>query len=269
MTLNQYYTLSNGVKIPKIGFGTAPLKGDDAYWAVRHAIDAGYRHIDTAQTYGNEADVGRAIKDCGVARDKLFVTTKVDSRIKTHEETIAAFHDSLRRLNLEYVDLYLIHAPWAFDDIGSDHASGNVEVFKAFEKLYEDGLVRAIGVSNFDRNDLSHLIEHTSMVPHVNQIKRHIGFPQDETEAFCDAHSIQIEAYSPLGRGVFFDDDTLRSIADEYGVHPAQIAVGYLLQKGMVVLPRSSKKHNIRANGTIDFTLSDAQMRTLDSLRFL
>ncbi len=268
MKLHETYTLNNGLKIPKIGFGTAPLKGDEAYNAVMNAIKAGYRHIDTAQVYGNESDVGRAIKDSGIPRENLFITTKLDSRIKNYDDALDAFHASLKRLGLTYVDLYLIHAPWPFDDIGSVHNEGNVAVWKAFEELYEEGYAKAIGVSNFDVDDLQFLLPQAVFQPAVNQIKRHIGFPQQAIETYCKNHGILVEAYSPLGRGAFFDDATVLSYAQEHGVHPAQIALAYLLQKDLLPLPRSKNPEHIKVNGTIDFTLSDDAIDALDRLRF-
>ncbi len=264
--LHETYTLHNGITIPKIGFGTAPLKGDEAYQTVSHAIKAGYRHIDTAAIYGNEEDVGRAVRDSGVSREALFITSKLDASIKSYDEAIDAFHESLKRLGMEYLDLYLIHAPWPWNEKFSNHFAGNVQAFKALEKLYEQGLVKAIGVSNFDPDDIRNIIDHCSMVPHVNQIKYHIGHPQKATRALCERHSILLEAYSPLGRGEVLSDGRVLAIAKKHGISAAQLCIRYVLEKNALPLPRSSKPAHIKANAEVDFTLPDADIRALDML---
>ena len=265
--MHKSFTLSNGVTIPAIGFGTAPLKGEEAYLAVREALRVGYRHIDTAAIYGNEEAVAQALQDSKVPRSEVFITSKLDASIKDTERALSACEDSLRRLQMDTLDLYLIHAPWPWDQKFSDHAKGNVAAYRALEALYRRGKVRAIGVSNFDVNDLKNILENTSVTPHVNQIKFHIGYPQDEIRAFCARENILIEAYSPFGRGALFHDPTFLDIAAEHGISPAALAIQYILHKGALPLPRSAKPANIQANLVADVSLSEATLERLDRLR--
>ncbi len=264
--LQEYYTLSNGRNIPKIGFGTAPLKGEEAYQAVRDALDAGYRHIDTAAIYGNEEEVGRAVRDSKIPREKLYITSKLDASIKSYEHAIAAFHESLKRLGMDYLDLYLIHAPWPWNEKFSDHKEGNVAAWRALEKIYEEGLANAIGISNFDPDDIQNILDNGTVVPHVNQIKYHIGHPQKATRELCNRHNILVEAYSPLGRGGVLTDERVVAMAKKHDVTPARLCVRYVLEKGALPLPRSSNPTHIKANADVDFTLSDKDIKTLDSL---
>lgn len=264
--INDFYTLDNGVKIPKLGFGTAPLNGEEAYQAVREALDSGYRHIDTAQIYDNEEEVGRAIKDSQLNRKDIFLTSKLDPAIKTHDAAIEAFDQSLKRLQTDYLDLYLIHAPWPWSEIGSDQRSGNIEVFKAFEKLYEEGRVKAIGISNFGVDDIDNLINHCKITPHVNQIKCHIGHAQEAIIIHCNKHNILVEAYSPLGRGNIVSHPTIRTLADKYDVTAAQLALRYLLEQNLLPIPRSKNPDHIRSNTKVDFKIDNEDLSTLFKL---
>ena len=264
--LKESYVLSNGVHIPKLGFGTAPLKGDDAYQAVLTALEVGYRHIDTAAIYLNEAEVGRAIKDSGLIREAIFITSKLDASIKSYDEAINAFHESLKRLDTHYLDLYLIHAPWPWDEKYSDHSEGNVAAYKALESLLEEGYVRAIGVSNFDPDDLENIKTHCDIVPHVNQIKLHIGHPQFETVKQCNQDGTLVEAYSPLGRAKVLNHPVIVKMANKYFVTPAQLCLQYVLKKELLPIPRSVNPKNILANTQLDFTLETADLDVLDAL---
>ncbi len=238
--LTDTFTLSNGLHIPKIGFGTWQIPtGSEAYDATKTALEAGYRHIDTALAYGNEASVGEAIRDSGIARDEVFVTTKLPAEVKTADGARSAFEESSRNLDLGHVDLYLIHAPWPWSDMGSDHRDGNVEVWKVFEELYEAGRTKSIGVSNFDVADLQDLLGRTDVVPHANQIRWFIGNTQDETTAFDREHDILTEGYSPLATGGLLENAAIREIAGKYDRSVAQVAIRYLLDKD--VLPCRSR----------------------------
>ncbi len=263
---DETFTLNNGSVIPSIGFGTAPLKGDEAYEAVLNALKAGYRHIDTAQAYQNEKDVGRAIADFGIAREDLFITTKLEASIKTYEGAIKALESSLENLNTDYVDLYLIHAPWPWDDKYSNHKEGNVEAYKALEYLYEIGKAKAIGISNFNVDDTKNILEHCSVVPQVNQIKYHIGHNQKEVHDYCSKHDILIEAYSPLGRGKILQHEVLVDMAEKYNVSTAKLSLRYILQKDVLPLPRSNNPKNISNNLALDFTLDKKDIESLDQL---
>ncbi len=265
--INQSFALNNGIMIPKLGFGTSPLKGDDAYQAVLTALKNGYRHIDTAALYDNEDAVGRAIKDSGINRSALFVTSKLESSIKTYQGALDAFNVTMEKLGLEVLDLYLIHAPWPWSDKGSNHDHGNVQAYKALEKLYLDGRIKAIGVSNFSPKDLDNILSHCTIVPAVNQMAYFIGYRQQETIDYCLQKNIQITAYSPLGKGKLLTNQSLLDIAKKYDVTPAQIALKYIIQKNIAPLPRSKTPHNILNNTQLDFNLRNEDILVLDYIQ--
>lgn len=260
------FTLSNGISIPKIGFGTAPLKGSDAYQATEAALKAGYRHIDTAQIYQNESEVGQAIHDSGIPRHELFITTKLDASVKTTKGAFEAFEGSLKRLQIDYVDLYLIHAPWPWEEKFANYDEGNILAFNALIELEKAGKIRAAGVSNFSVDDLENLRKHCKMMPRVNQIKLHIGHPQKAVVDYCNKHSILVEAYSPLGRAKVLNHETIVEQAKKLGVSPAQLCVRYPLEKGILPLPRSGKTEHIIANRSVDFTIDQKTLDILDNL---
>lgn len=262
------YTLSNGVQIPKIGFGTWQIKnGGEAYYSVSLALKNGYKHIDTALAYGNEESVGRAIKDSNIPREEIFVTTKLPAEIKTYKEAEEAFLKSLNNLGLDYIDLYLIHAPWPWSEMGKDCSVGNREVYKILEKYYKLGKIKAIGVSNFSPKDLENIIETCEVIPHVNQIGYFIGMDQSETIEYCKTKNIFIEAYSPLGIGYLLKNEDIEKIAIEYLVSPAQICLRYLLQKGVVALPKSIHENRIIQNTELDFEIQKEDMDFLDTIK--
>ena len=265
--LTDTFTLSNGVTIPKIGFGTWQIPdGAETYDSTRTALEAGYRHIDTAKAYGNEASVGRAVRDSGIDRDDVFITTKLPAELKTAAEAREAFAASAADLDLGVVDLYLIHAPWPWTEIGSDHRDGNVEVWKVFEELLEAGKTRSIGVSNFSVEDLEHLTAHTDVVPHANQVRWFVGNTQAETTAWCAQHDVLVEGYSPLATGGLLDDEALAAVAERAGRTPAQVAIRYLLEKDVLPLPKSTTPSRIRENADVDFVLSVDDIAQLDAV---
>lgn len=265
--LNQTYTLVNGVKIPKIGFGTWQVPdGDIAYQSVKLALKNGYRHIDTAAAYQNEESVGRAIKDSGIPREEIFVTTKLESHIKTYEGALEGFEKSLNALGLDYIDLYIIHAPWPWSEMGKDCSEGNVLAYKALEKVYLDGRVRAIGVSNFSPKDIDNIITHCEIVPMVNQIGYFIGHNQHETDEYCKAKNILVEAYSPLAIGHLLKNVDIQDMAKKYDVTPAQICIRYCIEKGTLPLPKSTHESRIIENSNIDFEIDSKDMAFLDSI---
>ncbi|WP_431278659.1 aldo/keto reductase [Leifsonia poae] len=265
--LTDTFTLSNDVKIPKIGFGTWQIPdGDETYDSVRTALDAGYRHIDTARAYGNEASVGRAVRDSGVARDEIFITTKCPAEVKDAAGARHAFERSTALLDLGTIDLYLIHAPWPWNAIGSDHRAGNIEVWKVFEELYQAGLTRSIGVSNFEVADLESLTAATSVVPHVNQIRWFVGNTQPETTAYCHDRSILVEGYSPLATGRLMGNRDIAAIAEKYGKSVAQVSIRYLLETDVLPLPKSTTPARIVENADVDFELAAEDVAALDAL---
>lgn len=262
------YELYNGVKIPKVGFGTWQVEsGEEAYNSVLTALKAGYKHIDTALAYGNEKSVGKAIRDSKINRKELFITTKLPAEVKTYQEAEMAFIESINNLKLDYIDLYLIHAPWPWNEMGKDCSKGNIEVYKVLEKYYKLGKIKAIGVSNFSPKDIENIINNCSIKPMVNQIDYFIGFRHEDTIEYCKNNGIFIEAYSPLGIGFLLSNKDVQQVAVKYNVSAAQIALRYLLQKGVAPLPKSTHEERIIQNTQLDFEISKEDMEFLDSIK--
>jgi 2,5-diketo-D-gluconate reductase A len=253
--------LNNGVQIPQFGFGVFQIPSDETVEAVRTALDAGYRHIDTAQMYGNEAEVGRAIAESGVARDEIFVTTKLDNDSHGYDAALAALDGSLVKLGLDHVDLFLIHWP-------RPQESRYVETWTALEKLQADGKARAVGVSNFTIEHLEELAARTDTVPAVNQIELHPQFPQAELRAYHAEHGIATEAWSPIGQGGdLLEDERLVELARRHGRSAAQIVLRWHIQLGNIVFPKSVTPDRVRENiDVFDFALSDDDMAVVDGL---
>ncbi|WP_337063312.1 aldo/keto reductase [Kineococcus sp. G2] len=254
-------TFNNGVTVPQLGFGVWQVGDDEVVPAVETALEAGYRHIDTAAIYGNEAGVGRAIANSGIARDELFVTTKLWNAEQGHDSTLRAFDASLERLGLDAVDLYLIHWP-------VPKADAYVDTWKAFEKIYADGRARAIGVSNFEPHHLERLAGEADVVPAVNQVELHPFLQQAQLRADDARRGIVTEAYSPLssGKGVI-DDPTITALAQAHGKTPAQVVLRWHVQLGNLVIPKSVTPQRIRENiDVFDFELSDADMAQIAGL---
>ena len=267
MIKDEYYILYNGIKIPKVGFGTWQSQdGKECYEAVRYAIEAGYRHIDTALVYKNEVSVGKAIKDSNLKREELFVTTKCPADIKTYEGAIDAFNTSLKNLDLEYIDLYLIHAPWPWSNVGGDYTSGNIAVWKAFVDLYNKGLIKAIGVSNFHPKDIDAIYKATKVMPMVNQIRYFLGNTQPNITAYCNDNGILVEAYSPLATGNILMNETLINIAKKYNKTEAQICLRYCLEKGTSPLHKSIHSSRIYQNIDLDFNIHEDDIKILDTI---
>lgn len=266
--LTESFTMSHGVTIPKIGFGTWQIpNGDAAYDAVAAALAAGYRHIDTARDYGNEASVGRAIADSGIPRSEIFVTTKLPASVKSYDAAHASFATTIAALGLEYVDLYLIHAPWPWDQAGTDHRAGNAEAWRAMEEISAAGRSRSIGVSNFSVADIESLVGASQVVPHANQIRFFIGETQRAVTEYCQANGILVEGYSPLATGAIVDNPEVGAIAATYGKTVAQVCIRYLLQKDVLPLPKTTSPARMAENADVDFEISAADMAYFDGLR--
>ncbi|MCK2216071.1 aldo/keto reductase [Actinomadura sp. ATCC 31491] len=257
--MNSLMLNTDGVQIPQLGFGVWQIPGDEAEQAVRTALEAGYRHIDTAAAYGNEEGVGRAVRDSGLPREKVFVTTKLWNG--DHGRAEQAFDESLSRLGLDYVDLYLIHWPVPRQD-------AYVQAWRAFEKIYRDGRARAIGVSNFTVRTLTRLMEETDITPSINQIELHPYLQQREMRDFHEANGILTEAWSPLGQGRgLLGDPALAVLSEKYGKTPAQIVLRWHLQLGNVVIPKSATPARIKENiDVFDFILDTEDMAALGAL---
>lgn len=244
------YQLNNGVEIPVLGFGTFKAKGgEEAYRAVLEALKAGYRHIDTAAIYQNEKSVGQAIKDSGVPREEMFVTTKLWNSQQTYEQTRQALEKSIEKLGLDYLDLYLIHWPNPKPLRENDAwKTRNAEVWRAMEDLYQEGKIRAIGVSNFLPHHLDALLETATIVPAVNQVRLAPGVYQDQVVAYCREKGILLEAWGPFGQGELFDSKQVQEIAANHGKSIAQIALAWSLAEGFLPLPKSVTTSRIQAN---------------------
>jgi diketogulonate reductase-like aldo/keto reductase len=253
-------TLNNGVQIPQLGFGVFQVPADEVEGAVRNAIEAGYRSIDTAAAYGNEEGVGRAIAASGVPRDELFVTTKLWNDDQGYDSTLRAFDESMKRLGLDQLDLYLIHWPVPSRD-------RYVDTWKAFEKLYADGRIRSIGVSNFQVSHLQRLFNETEVVPAVNQIELHPNLPQEELRKVHATHRIATEAWSPLAQGALLKEQAITGLAEKYGKTPAQIVLRWHVQLGNVVIPKSVTPSRIAENiDVFDFELAPDDMAVIAEL---
>ncbi len=261
------FKLNNGIDIPAIGFGTWQIpEGEEAYQAVTEALKVGYTHIDTAAIYGNEKSVGRAIKDSGIARDTLFITTKLWNTERGYDKTIAAFEKSLADLGLEYIDLYLIHWP-ANESQFENWATINAETWKALEYLYQQGKVKAIGISNFPKEYLAKLLETATIIPAVNQIEFHPGYLQEETVELCKSNDILVQAWSPLGSGRILQDETLIALAKQKSTSVGQICIKFSLSQGILPLPKSTNPANIKRNLDIDsFDLTEEDIKIIRTL---
>lgn len=265
--LTDVYTLSNGVKIPKVGFGTWQIPaGRVAYDAVAHALEAGYRHIDTAWAYGNEKSVGEAVRDSGIDRSEVFVTSKLPAQAKSYKEARQRYQETIANLDLDYLDLYLIHAPWPWGERGSDYSKENVEVWKLMEEVYQSGKVRAVGISNFDVSDMENIFEHCEIRPMVNQIRYFIGYTEPEITRSAQDNGLLVEAYSPLATGRVLNNLELKKIAGKYDVSVAQLSIRYCLQKGVLPLPKATGEAHIRNNAALDFQISNEDIAYLDGL---
>jgi diketogulonate reductase-like aldo/keto reductase len=268
MILDETYELSNGVPIPKLGLGTWFIDDDTAAQAVRDAVEIGYRNIDTAQAYGNERGVGEGIRTSGVARDELFVSTKLAAEIKNYDDAVRAIDGSLATLGLGHVDLMLIHSPQPWSDFrGGEYAEGNREAWRALEDAHTAGRIRAIGVSNFEQQDLENILGSCRVAPHANQLLVHAGNTPAELIAYCQGTGILVEAYSPIAHGAIMANPDVRAIAERYGATVPQLCIRYTLQLGTVSLPKTANPDHMRSNAQVDFVISDDDMRALRGLR--
>ncbi len=258
MDINTTIKLNNGINIPVIGLGTYLTKaGIETLNAVRYALDIGYRHIDTAALYANEKDVGLTVKQSGISREEIFITTKVWNSDQGYNKTMKAFDESLRKLDSDYIDLYLVH--WPLPEL-------RAETWKALEKIYGEGKAKAIGVSNYTIHHLEELWKSCGILPSVNQVELSPYLQQPELMKYCKEKGIIIEAYSPLTRGKKFNDKKLLNLASKYSKSPAQILIRWALQFDTVVLPKSARPERIKENADVfDFKISDDDMKYIKS----
>ena len=265
-TLNDYTVLSNGVKLPCLGYGTWQSPKENARKGVKTAIDLGYRHIDTAFAYGNEDAVGEGIRDSGIARDELFVTTKHWITDRGYEKTIKAVETSLKNLGLDYVDLYLIHWP-CVEKVTPEWKEINAATWRGFEKMYKDGKIRAIGLSNFEKKHVEALMETAEIAPMVNQIEFHPGYTQMDNVKYSKEFGMAVEAWSPLGSGAVLKDEFLGGIAAKYGKSTAQLCIRFALQNDVIPMPKSVTPERIKQNMEVfDFEISDEDMKAIAAM---
>jgi len=268
MILQETMNLPNGVAIPKLALGTWMIEDGVVADAVKAAIDIGYRHIDTAQAYGNERGVGEAIRTCGIPREDLFVQSKLAAEVKDYEGAKAAIDDSLKTMGLDYIDLFIIHSPQPWGDWASDDRffDGNLAAWKAMEEAVEAGKLRAIGVSNFQQQDLDNLLENANVKPMINQILAHVGNTPFDLIDYATSKGMLIEAYSPIGHGKILENEDIKAMADTYGVTVPQLCIRYVLQLGLLALPKTGNPKHMKSNADLDFEISAEDMKKLKSV---
>lgn len=260
--------LYTGQDVPMLAYGTWLIPNDKACNCVKMALEAGYRHIDTAQAYQNEEGVGKGIKDSGLKRNEIYLTTKVQAEFKTYQEAKKSIDESLKRLGVDYLDLILIHCPQPWNEFRTEkrYFKENIEVWKALEEAYEAGKVKAIGVSNFLIDDLENIINHCKIKPMVNQILCHIGNTPSDVIKYCQTHDIVVESYSPIAHGQALKNKAIEKFATKYGVSVAQLCIKYTLQLNTISIPKASSKEHIEDNAKLDFVISDKDMIELIKL---
>lgn len=262
--------LNNGVQIPQLGLGTWFIDDADAAEAVRAAAEIGYRHFDTAQAYGNERGVGEGIRTCGLKRDELFVVSKVAAEHKTYDSAKQSIDETLMKTGLDYLDMMIIHSPqpWVKVNQSDDrYVEGNREAWRALEDAYNDGKLKAIGVSNFQVGDIESLVETAKIKPMVNQILLHISNTPSELVNYCKANGIVVEAYSPIAHGEILNQPEIKAMAEKYGVSVPQLCIRYTLKLGTVSLPKTADPEHMKTNAQVDFEISAEDMKTLENFK--
>lgn len=269
MILNEKFTLSNGVTIPKLALGTWLTDDSIVADVVKQAVAVGYRHIDTAQAYDNESGVGKGIRECDITREDIFVTSKVKAEYKSYETAAKSIDETLKKTGLEYLDMMIIHCPqpWAeYNKSGNRYFAENRHVWKALEEAYSAGKLRAIGVSNFLKEDIENILETATIKPMVNQILCHISNTPVELIEYCQNSGIVVEAYSPIAHGKILDSPKIKALADKYNVTVPQFCIRYDIQLGTVVLPKTTSPDRMRENADIDFEISAEDMDFLKNI---
>ena len=268
----QTLTLSNGVKAPQLGLGTWFIEDVSAAEAVKAAAKLGYRHFDTAQAYGNERGVGEGVRSCGMAREELFVVSKVAAEHKTYEAAKASIDETLQKMGLDYLDMMIIHSPQPWDKVNQcedRYVEGNRAAWRALEEAYKAGKLRAIGVSNFQIGDLESLMETCTVKPMVNQILLHISNTPLELVDYCQKNGIAVEAYSPIAHGEILHQPEIAAMAAKYGVTVPQLCIRYTLQLGAISLPKTANPAHMESNAQVDFAISAEDMETLKHFKHI
>ncbi len=269
MILNETYKMNNGLRIPKVALGTWLIDDLKVADAVREAVKIGYRHIDTAQAYGNERGVGEGIRTCGIPREEIFVTSKVAAEHKSYESAARSIDDTLEKTGLDYIDMMIIHSPQPWREVNQSenrYFEENKEVWKALENSVKTGKVKTIGVSNFLEEDIENILKDYEIKPAVNQILAHISNTPLDLIDYCKRKNIVVEAYSPIGHGEILNNKDILKIAQKYGVSVPQICLRYDIQLGMVVLPKTTNPQHMKSNAELDFAISDEDMEFLKNI---
>ena len=267
--LNETYVLSNGVHIPKLGLGTWFIANDKVADAVKSAVAMGYRHIDTAQAYGNEEGIGIGIKECGVPREQLFITSKVAAEHKTYEAAAKSIDESLSKMGLSYLDMMIIHSPQPWVEVNQSenrYFEENRQVWKVLEDALQAGKVRAIGVSNFLQQDIDSLLETATVNPMLNQVLCHISNTPLSLIDYCQKQGIAVEAYSPVAHGEALKNPQIKEIAEKYSVTIPQLCIRYDIQLGTIVIPKTANPEHMRTNAELNFVISDEDMEILKDI---
>ena len=263
-------TLNNGVKIPQLGLGTWFIDDSNAAEAVKAAAKLGYRHFDTAQAYGNERGVGEGIRGCGVSREEIFAVSKVAAEHKTYDSAAKSIDETLLKTGLDYLDMMIIHSPQPWDKVNQSddrYVEGNRSAWRALEDAYKAGKLRAVGVSNFKKEDIESLLETAEIKPMVNQILLHISNTPAELIKYCGEKGIVVEAYSPIGHGEILNQPDIMAMAEKYGVTVPQLCIRYTLQLGAVSLPKTADPAHMKSNSEVDFEISEQDMEVLKSVK--
>lgn len=267
MIRSETYILPNGVEIPKLGLGTWFIPDAQAADAVKAAVSVGYRHFDTAQAYENERGVGEGVRTCGLPREQLFVTSKVAAEYKDYDSAARSIDETLSKMGLDYLDLMIIHSPQPWADFrGGDYTQGNREAWRALEDAYAAGKLRAIGVSNFKKEDLDNILSACKVKPMVNQILLHISNTDLELMDYCESQGILVEAYSPIAHGEALKNPEIAAMAAKYGVSPAALCIRYVLELGAVALPKTANPAHMEDNAAVDFSISAGDMDALKQM---
>lgn len=272
MILDETLTLANGVKIPKLAIGTWKIDDDKVVSVVETAIKLGYRHVDTAQAYGNEAGVAEGVRNSGIARDQIFINSKVAAEIKNYDEAKRSIDETLTKMRLDYLDMMIIHNPQPWKEVNQSddhHYEGNLATWRAMEDAMKDGKLRAIGVSSFQSKDLQNLIDYSDTKPMVNQILCHIGQTPKDLINFSQNQGIVVESFSPVAHGAALSNPVIVEMAKKYHVSVAQLCIRYDWQLNTVVLPKASQPQHIKQDTEIDFIISDEDMSTLSQISAL
>lgn len=262
--------LNNGVQIPQLGLGTWFIDDADAADAVKAAAEIGYRHFDTAQAYGNERGVGEGVRTCGLKRDELFVVSKVAAEHKTYDSAKQSIDETLLKTGLDYLDMMIIHSPQPWAEVNQSenrYVDGNREAWRALEDAYNEGKLKAIGVSNFQIGDIESLAETAKIKPMVNQILLHISNTPSELVNYCKANGIVVEAYSPIAHGEILHEPEIKAMAEKYGVSVPQLCIRYTLQLGTVSLPKTADPEHMKTNAQVDFEISAEDMKALENFK--